>query len=127
MPEWCARDPRMTAEAAVLCAALDSMADAAGIVRGGWDELAAVMRLHHVGEHEERIEQPLSLLTDLGIVSRLRGGGWHLRRVAVCAELEPEPWTDGGIAAWYQTLHDEEQATVRATLAEVIRRLGGEP
>lgn len=123
MPSWCATDPRLDAASAVVCAALDVLADASGVAHCDGDALAAAMRLHHVGEHEERLHAPLRALEALGIVTPLRGGGWLLRRLAVVGVVEPDEWSNEGIAAWFETLDEEQQETVRATLGEVVRRL----
>ena len=115
-PAWCATDPRLDAACVVVCAALDSMADARGIVRADVDALAETLRLMP-NEPGYRIEAPLRRLEELGIVRRVATGGWWLRRLAIAAPLPLDEAHPDELTEWALSLTDEDRAAVLATLA----------
>jgi hypothetical protein len=115
VPAWAAHDPRLDAAARLLCAALVEAPDA----------LAERLRLMPC-EEVERIDIPLARLRSLGIVLPLARGGWLLRPgPELPAPHRMDECGDEAIAIWFRGLDAASQATVAATLAEVVRRLGG--
>lgn len=117
MPAWCEHDPRLDAAMALVCAALDGLADDRGIARVTRDDIAARMRLHHPGEHDDRIGAPIRRLDALGIVTPIASGGWLLRRIGVAAVAELDEAHPDELREWALSLPPERREQVRATLA----------
>jgi hypothetical protein len=119
MPTWCATDPRFDAAMALVCAALDVMADTAGLARADVNTLADTMRLHHPGEHSHRLHEPLRKLQAIGVVRTLASGGWLLKRIGIAAEPVLDEAHPDELVEWARTLPEDEKAAVLATLAEI--------